>query len=324
MKGAFPPSPAATLASRLGAGGDAVVVMAVTVIAFLAASQFDLQEEIARLTRPLERFQADELLPTLLTLAVALVWFAWRRWHQAARELDRRLAAERELAGALAENRLLSQKYLAAQEEERRSLARELHDELGQCLNAIKLDATTIRNHAGAPSREVAERAQAIIDVSSRVYDVTRGLMERLRPVGLDELGLADALRHLVSEWQRRNPGVACALELQGRLEELGEEINISLYRVVQECLTNVTRHARAAAVEVRVEGPAPAAEELRVCVRDDGVGMPAGTGRRTGLGLVGLRERVEALGGRLTVGERAPHGVEILVRIPATAGRRT
>ena len=324
MRGSLSSSPATVPVSRLGAGGDAIVVMAVTVIAFLAASQFDLQEEIARLTRPLERFQADELLPTLLTLAVALVWFAWRRWHQAARELDRRLAAERELAGALAENRLLSQKYLAAQEEERRSLARELHDELGQCLNAIKLDATTIRNHAAAPSPEVAERAQAIIDVSSRVYDVTRGLMERLRPVGLDELGLADALRHLVSEWQRRNPGTGCALELRGQLEELGEDINISLYRVVQECLTNVTRHARASAVEVRVEGPAPAAEELRVCIRDDGVGMPAGGGRRTGLGLVGLRERVEALGGRLTVGERAPHGVEVLVRIPAAAGRRT
>ena len=98
------------------------------------------------------------------------------------------------------------------------------------------------------------------------MYDVTRGLMERLRPVA-DELGLADALRHLVSEWQRRNPGVGCSLEFQGRLEGLGEQINMSLYRVVQECLTNVTRHARASAVEVRVEAR-PAAG---VRIRDDG-----------------------------------------------------
>ena len=132
-----------------------MVVIAVTMLAFLAASHFDLQEQIARLTRPLERFQADELLPTLFALAVALVWFAWRRWHQATRELGRRLAAERELAGALAENRQLSQKYLLVQEEERRGLARELHDELGQCLNAIKLDATTIRNHPGTPAPEI-------------------------------------------------------------------------------------------------------------------------------------------------------------------------
>ena len=324
MRGPFPTSPATAPVSRLGAGGDAIVVMAVTVLAFLAASHFDLQEQIAGFTRPLERFQADELLPTLLTLAVALVWFAWRRWHQAARELERRLAAERELAGALAENRLLSQKYVAAQEDERRSLARELHDELGQCLNAIKLDATTIRNHPGAPSQEVAERAQAIVDVSSRVYDVTRGLMERLRPVALDELGLADALRHLVSEWQRRNASVGCTLEIEGGLDDLGEEINISVYRVVQECLTNVTRHARAAAVSVRVEGAAPAAGELRICVRDDGVGMRAGAGKHTGLGLVGLRERVEALGGHLEVADRTPRGVEVLVCIPMPAGSRT
>jgi two-component system, NarL family, sensor histidine kinase UhpB len=324
MRGPFSSSPATGSVSRLSAGGDAIVVMAVTVLAFLAASQFDLQEQIAGLTRPLEQFQADELLPTLLTLAVALVWFAWRRWHQATRELDRRLAAERELAGALAENRLLSQKYLAAQEDERRSLARELHDELGQCLNAIKLDATSIRAHPSAPPHEVVERAQAIIDVSSRVYDVTRGLMERLRPVALDELGLADALRHLVSEWGRRNSGIACSLEIRGELDGLGEELNISLYRIVQECLTNVTRHARASTVGVRVEGTAPAAGELRVSVRDDGVGMPTGAGKRTGLGLVGLRERVEALGGRLEVGARAPQGVEVLARIPLTAGRRT
>src|SRR5262245_35732194 len=89
MSGSFQSSSATAPASRLSAGGDAIVVMVVTVLAFFAASQLDLQEQIAGLTRPLERFQADELLPTLLTLAIALVWFAWRRWHQAARELDR-------------------------------------------------------------------------------------------------------------------------------------------------------------------------------------------------------------------------------------------
>ena len=297
-----------------------MVVTAVTVLAFLLASHFELQERIAGLTRPLERFQADEIVPTLLALAVALVWFAWRRWLQASHALDRRLVAEGELADALALNRELSQQYLLAQEEERRGLARELHDELGQCLNAIKLDATAIRNRPDAPSREIADSAQAIIDVSSRVYDVTRGLMERLRPVALDELGLADALRHLVSQWQRRNPGIACALELQGGLDGLGEQINISVYRVVQECLTNVTRHARASAVEVRIEGPAPAPGELHLRIRDDGVGMSGRTGARRGLGLVGLRERVEALGGRLKVAECAPHGVEVDARIPVAS----
>jgi two-component system sensor histidine kinase UhpB len=317
MKAPISSSPAPSPSSRLRAGADALVAAAVTVVAFLVAAHFELSEQIARLARPLERFQVDELVPTLLAFALALVWFAWRRWHQATRELERRLAVERELGDALAENRRLSQKYLLAQEEERRSLARELHDELGQCLNAIKLDATAIRNHPDAASREIAASAQSIIDVSSRVYDVTRGLMERLRPVALDELGLADALRHLVSEWQRRNPGVNCTLDLHGRLEELGEEINMSLYRVVQECLTNVTRHARASAVQVRVEGAGPPHAGLSICVSDDGVGMPARADRRAGLGLLGLRERIEALGGRFELAERAPHGVEVRAHIP-------
>src|SRR5215831_8396073 len=194
MKAELPlPAPTVTRPSRFRTRRDALVVAGVTLAVFFAASAFDLQERIAGLTGPLERFQADELVPTLLTLAVALVWFAWRRWRHAADELALRLAAEEALAGTLAENRRLSQKYVLAQ--------------------------------------ELTASAQAIIDVSSRVYDVTRGLMERLRPVGLDELGLADALRHLVSEWQRRNPGVRCTIELAGELGGFGEQLNITAYR---------------------------------------------------------------------------------------------
>ncbi len=167
------------------------------------------------------------------------------------------------------------------------------------------------------------EGALAIIEVSTRMSDVTRGLMERLRPVALDELGLADALRHLVSQWQRRNPDVSCTLELRGRLDALGEQLNISLYRVVQECLTNVSRHARASAVEVHVEGVAPTHDEVRVRIRDDGVGMPAEVGKRRGLGLAGLRERVSALGGRFEVADCAPHGVEVHTHIPVASGIR-
>jgi len=316
MKTHFAPPRAGIPSSRPRAAGDAAVVAVITLLAFLLASHFDLQERIALLTLPFERFQADELMSTLLAFAVALVWFAWRRWHQAS-------AAERELADALAENRRLAQKYLLAQEEERRGVARELHDELGQCLNAIKLDATLIRNHSAASAPELADGAASIIEVSSRMSDATRGLMERLRPVALDELGLADALRHLVSQWQRRNPDVSCTLELRGRLDELGEQLNISLYRVVQECLTNVSRHARASAVEVHVEGAGPAQDEVSVRVRDDGVGMPAEAGQRRGLGLAGLRERVDALGGRLEVAASAPHGVEAHARIPVASEMR-
>lgn len=307
------PMPASIQDSRIGASRDALVVATLTLTAFFAASVFDLQERISGLTRPLERFQADELVLTLLTLALALAWFAWRRWRQATEQLGLRLAAERALMNTLAENRGLSQKYLLAQEEERRSIARELHDELGQCLNAIKVDATAIRDYPDAPPRTVQESAQAIIDVSSRLYDVTRGLMGRLRPVALDEFGLADALRHLVSEWRRRNPNVTCTLDVKGDVDGLEEQLNITLYRVVQEGLTNVTRHARATAVQIGLER---ARDELQVWVHDDGVGISRDV-ERVGLGIAGLRERVEALDGRLEIVDSRPHGVEVRAHIP-------
>lgn len=297
--------------SRYRPSRDAVVVVAVTLASFVLASVLDVQERIAHLTQPLERFQVDELPLILVVLALMLVWYAWRRRRQAA-------AAERALADALAENRRLSQMVLLAQEDERRKLARELHDELGQCLNAIKIDATAIRDDARSPP-EVVGSAKAIVEVSNRVYDATRGLMQRLRPVALDELGLADALRHLAGEWGRRNAGVRCALELEGDFEGLSEQANITLYRVVQECLTNVARHAKATSVGIALER---ADGELRVCVRDDGVGFAAG-GARPGFGLAGLRERVAALEGRLDVLAGAPCGVEVRASIPVGAAAR-
>jgi glucose-6-phosphate-specific signal transduction histidine kinase len=313
------PTPVATAApSRMWVSRDAIAVVAITLATFVAAAYFDMHEQLARLARPFERYQADELLVTLFVLALMLVWFAWRRWRQASEQLALRRVAERALMDALVENRRLSQMYLFAQEGERRSLARELHDELGQCLNAIKLDATAIRDNARPLPQEVLESAQAIIEVSSRVYDMARGLMQRLRPVALDELGLADALRHLVGEWRRRNPSVKCSVDLQGELDGLGEQLNITLYRVVQECLTNVTRHARASTVEIALERVDGAPDELHIGVRDDGVGL-ARDGTRTGLGLAGLRERVTALEGRLEVIESLPHGVEVRARIPVT-----
>jgi glucose-6-phosphate-specific signal transduction histidine kinase len=223
---------------------------------------------------------------------------------------------QRELADALSENRMLSQKYLLAQEEERRHLARELHDEMGQWLNAIKLDAVSIRKYPGELPREVVESAQSIMDVSTRVYDVARGLMERLRPVALDELGLGDALGHLVSEWRRRNPQVECTLTLGSNLDGFDEQTNITVYRVVQECLTNVTRHAQASQVRLELAVGSDSGE-LTLVVSDNGVGIDSSGKKRSGLGLAGLRERVEALRGRLEILRSAPHGVEVRALIP-------
>ncbi len=220
---------------------------------------------------------------------------------------------QNKLAGALEENRRLSQRSMQVQEEERRNLARELHDELGQSLNAIKVDAVTIRDNSAALP-EIHRGALSIIEVSSQVYDVVRSLMQRLRPVALDELGLRSAMQYSVEQWQRRHAGVRCTFTADGELDDLDEQTNITLYRLVQECLTNVAKHADATQVGISMTREA---HQLRFSFGDNGKGFDPSQKRR-GLGLVGLRERVEALAGHFELDSTPGRGVQVKAVIPA------
>jgi two-component system sensor histidine kinase UhpB len=149
-------------------------------------------------------------------LAVGLAWFAARRYGEAGRELRRRKIAESQLAAALVDNRRLAQEYVRLQEAEQKRLARELHDELGQYLNVIKLDAVAIRDGRLADSAGLRERAEAIVANGNHVHTALTSLIRQLRPVGLDELGLEAALEHCVDTWRPRLPGVQLSLELAG------------------------------------------------------------------------------------------------------------
>ena len=296
---------------------DLAIVAVVTSATFLISSLLELNERLIALTRPLEAYQIDELPTTFLAMILALAWFSWRRSRQSMEQANLRLAAQRELAEALTENRRLSQRYVQVQEQERRVLARELHDELGQSLNAIKVDAVNIRD-AAPDSPEVRRSAQAIIDVSSKVYDVVRTLLRQLRPVALDELGLVSAVQYSVDEWQRRHKPVQCSLSTEGDLENLSENVNITAYRFVQECLTNVARHANAGRVNVSLRRSEPAGQEsrLEMVIDDNGKGVDPAV-PRTGLGLIGLRERVEALGGRFKIEGKPGAGTRVFAAIP-------
>lgn len=227
-------------------------------------------------------------------------------------------AMQGQLANALQENRRLSQRSMQVQEEERRNLARELHDELGQSLNAIKVDAVSIRDGAENPA-EVQRSARAIIDVSGQVYDVVRSLMRRLRPVALDELGLRSAIEYGIDQWRRRHPAVRCSFVTEGELDDLGEQVNITLYRLAQECLTNVAKHAQATEVAislVRARDSKAGGEVIRFSFEDNGHGFNPGL-RSEGVGLIGLRERVEALEGRLDLHSAPEKGARVCAFIP-------
>jgi signal transduction histidine kinase len=283
--------------------------------------RFDLSEALRRWTAPWERFQLDELPAVLVVLAAGLAWFAARRYRDAGRELRRRKVAEAQLETALADNRRLSQQYVQLQEAERKNLARELHDELGQYLNVIKLDAVGIRDGRSRQGAAPHEPAEAIVANCNHIHATLAALIRQLRPVGLDDLGLCAALEHCVDTWRARLPGTHIDLELVGDLDRLDEALTLTVYRVVQEGLNNVAKHSSARRVTLtvaRTQAHSGDLGDITLTISDDGVGTVAGV-PSTGLGLVGMRERVAALNGRLRVTTERGKGFQLSAEIPVS-----
>jgi two-component system sensor histidine kinase UhpB len=218
-----------------------------------------------------------------------------------------------------AQNRLLAQKSLAIQEQERRYLAHELHDELGQSISAIKALAVSIDQRAnGAP--EIAQSAQTIAATSQHIYDVVRGMMRRLRPVILDELGLVPALHNIVDEWNDRHQESFCRFDADGDLQRLSDELMITVYRIAQEALTNVAKHAHASEVRITlgraVRAMSSPREVIEMKIVDNGMGFDASI-TQVGLGLLGMRERTESLNGQFEIETARGRGVAITLILP-------
>jgi len=286
---------------RTRARRDLVWIVAATVGFAVLCATLELSETVLAWTRPHERFQLDEIPGILLFLALALAWYASRRVQEARAEVSLRAGTEARLREALLQNRELARTGVRIQEEERRTLARELHDELGQYLNAVKIDAVCLRDGDGASPSQVHAGAVAIISMTDHLQVVVRDMMRRLRPAGLDELGLPAALESCVEGWRRRMPLVEFTIAVGEDIGKLDEVTNITLYRLVQEGLTNVAKHARATRVEIVMQQRSPTragAQEVVLTVQDNGVGTSAAA-TDAGLGIVGMRERVEALAGR-------------------------
>jgi signal transduction histidine kinase len=290
-------------------------VIAATLLSIVSTSYFELDEWLYSHTRRWELFQIDELPVTFIVLVLGLMWYSRRRHRQTRRELAARRQAEQNLERALAANRELAEQHIRMQESERKHLARELHDELGQYLNAIKLDAVAIRD-GGAGAPPASRAAGAIIQSVDHVHGAVSDMIRRLRPVGLDELGLAAAVESCVDQWRARLPGTRFVLAFGGQIDSLGEHLNLTLYRLIQEGLTNCSRHADARHLEISLRrGIAAGGDEVTLRVQDDGRG--ADLAHTSGFGLSGMRERVEMLGGRFVVASEPGAGLRFEAHLP-------
>ena len=230
------------------------------------------------------------------------------------------LQVEKKTQKLLVENRLLVHKSLKVQEEERKHIARELHDELGQSITAIQADAESIRDQAAKQDERIRISTNAILNVSAHIYEVVHSMIRLLRPSILDNLGLVEALKDEIDAWTRRNPDTTCTCAFTGNLSELGEDTEITIYRIIQECLTNIAKHASARHVEINLNSDESG---LSITVSDDGIGMDIqdeDSGSVHGLGLIGMRERIQALNGVFSYETSRNKGFRIEIRIPRQA----
>ncbi len=221
-------------------------------------------------------------------------------------------------------NRQLMKRLFKIQEKERRFLARELHDEFGQWLSAIYVEAETISNQANK-NQTICASSQAIGECVKKMQELIHNMQHQLRPVLLDTLGLADALHDLRKQWCMHHSHIYLELKLEGELKKLGEDINITIYRITQEALSNIYKHAQANHISVYLSRKVELTDKsdyLLLSIKDNGKGYSSDQISK-GLGLLGMRERAITLGGEFTVHSVPNYGTEINVILPLNCSNR-
>jgi signal transduction histidine kinase len=277
--------------------------------ASLRASRGEFEQKKAEYERYVLRLTIIVLAVSVLVAAACLLWIA---------RLETQAHGARARAGqAESELRRLSQQLVQTQEEERKSLSRELHDEIGQMMTGLRMEISALGRLGPGAKGEFEERLRSAKSIAEQVMRGVRDLAMGLRPAVLDDLGLGAAIEWQAREFSRRT-GVPANVELSGPLPELDDRHKTALFRIVQEALTNVARHAAASVVDIRLAaGPSA----IRLEVRDNGAGLRGISSNPGSLGLLGIEERARELGGRLVLHSRPGHGTRLEVELPGSAG---
>lgn len=230
------------------------------------------------------------------------------------RDVTEQTRAARALERSRQQLRDLTARLHAVREEERKAIAREIHDELGQALTALKLDIAWLRDKLPPGENGLGQRAESMLDLAGEILESVRSISARLRPAVLDDLGLEAAIEWQTTTFARR-AGIESSLEICDPLPAVDGERDTAVFRILQESLTNVARHADAGRVDVVFRCDTEALE-LRVADDGRGIDLEAIDDSRS-LGLIGMRERASALGGTLKVGRGSRGGTEVLLRMP-------
>jgi len=222
------------------------------------------------------------------------------------------------LEETIVKNHTLSQQLINLQETERKKLARDLHDEFGQSLTAIHADAAVLKILANKDYPKIKPSADAISHLSKYLMELVSGMLGRLKLGVLSELGLEEGLVDLIKTWQLRHPKIKLQYDLHLRsLPKVSETISVSTYRIVQECLTNISRHARAkhVAIQIKYEAKNKLNRFIDINIQDDGVGFSKP--HRDGFGLLGIKERIYEIHGKINIISKPKLGTALSIQLP-------
>jgi signal transduction histidine kinase len=291
---------------------DVVLLMAVAIGLFASLAIAHTLAPARSIVVALQRMARGHYraaLPRFRSLELSMI-------GQAVTDLGERLALSTE------QQAVLTRRLLDIRDDERRTLARELHDEFGQNLTAILAFANTIESAStqDQDGNGIAADARMIMRATLHIMACVRDTLTRLRHPPAEELGLAASLVDLVDSWQSQDttrPTVQ--LDMHGDLADVRGPVAAAAYRVAQECLTNSLRHGAAREISLRIERRTGSENALLICVEDDGGGDAAKVTQSAGFGLTGIRERVAALGGSLSIA-RAKRGLSVAATIPIAA----
>lgn len=230
------------------------------------------------------------------------------------RDISEKIIAEQSQK-ELRRNRELTAIIQGHIEDERRSLARELHDELGQYVSAVKIFAQNIINRSKGKDKNIEESALSVTSAANQIYDGMHSIIRQLRPGSLDNLGLAETLKDMVSGWRSQHSAINVDLFVGESLRHLGEAISINVYRIIQEAMNNCLKHAEAKNISISLDNKK---KQLALVFKDDGVGFDTTLLAKTKqFGLIGMQERVKSLNGIFSIKSAPNKGTLINITIP-------
>ena len=237
------------------------------------------------------------------------------------KDITENCEAERRNKNLLTENRqLLCSNYLLI-EQERKHIAKELHDELGQLLTGIKLQADFISRQVDKDEEALRSSAQSIVQATRELIKSTRNITNNLRPIILDQLGVIDAIKELVENWRNLNKNIQFELNTENLPHQLNDELQISVYRIVQEGITNACKHANAHRIDITLKFIPSSHDKkrflLQLKIQDNGKGFAQNNEHSSGMGIINMRERTESLNGVFCLINKQRQGAEIFITIP-------